>query len=149
MPEVNITYECTTAESCEHGDFSDHGWVAPNEYQVSLRRGTARQYAKRVRMSQRGRYDWTLGEAVRFMLDKVSDGGHSEVDTDVETWKPGRSWVVRVTRERLDDGCGEATGYDLFIKGLSRGTAARLERLFASAGCRLPYARSYSFRRVG
>jgi hypothetical protein len=48
--QATITFETVTEESAEQGDFADHGWIAPNEYRVSL--GNAgRNYGKRVRMS--------------------------------------------------------------------------------------------------
>jgi hypothetical protein len=144
---ATVTYETVTEESAEHGDWADYGWIAPNEYRVSLN-NAGRNYGKRVRMAQRGRYDWTdLGDAIRFILEKA----RSEVDVDVHTWEPGRSWVVRVECERtVEDECrSESVGYSLHIHGLSKGSAERLERLFIDAGCRRPYARAASFRRVG
>lgn len=147
---ATVTYETVTEESAEHGDFADHGWIAPNEYRVSL--GNAgRNHGKRVRMAQRGRYDWTdLGDAVRFILEKAQYV-RSEVDVDVHTWEPGRSWVVRVECECTveDERRSESVGYSLRVTGLSKGSAERLERLFIDAGCRRPYARAASFRRVG
>ncbi|HEY6728328.1 MAG TPA: hypothetical protein VI197_30165 [Polyangiaceae bacterium] len=145
---ASVTFETITPESCAQGDFADYGWLAPNEYRVSL--GNAgRNYGKRVRMSQRGRYDWSLGDAVRFILGKA-ENVRSEVDVDIRTGEPGRSWAVRVTIEHSqeDEGCAESVGYDLFIEGLSQGTADRLEALFVAAGCRLPFARSSSLRRA-
>lgn len=149
--EASITFETCTPDSLEAGDHADHGWIAPNEYRVSLGRA-GRNYGKRVRMSQRGRYDWRLGDAVRFMLGKLSNG-QSEVDVDVRTGFSDRLpfiWALRVTVERCqeDEQCEETVGYDLHVSGLSEGTADRLERLFHNAGCRLPYARSSSLRRA-
>lgn len=147
---ATVTYETVTEESAQDGDLADHGWIAPNEYRVSL--GNAgRNYGKRVRMAQRGRYDWTdLGDAVRFILGKAQYV-RSEVDVDVHSWEPGRSWVVRVECERTqeDEATAESVGYSLHIHGLSKGSAERLERLFIDAGCRRPYARAASFRKVG
>lgn len=148
MVRASVTFETVTEESAAHGDFADHGWIAPNEYRVSL--GNAgRNYGKRVRMSQRGRYDWSLADAVRFILGKA-ECAQSQVDVDVRTWEPGRSWTVRVTVERSqeDEGTAESVGYDLFIEGVSQGTADRLEALFVAHGCKLPFARSASFRRA-
>lgn len=145
--EASVTFETVTPESCEESDFADHGWIAPNEYRVSLGRA-GRAYGKRVRMAQRGRYDWQLGSAVRFILGKLSNG-QSMVDVDVRTWQPGRSWTLTVEVERCqeDEQCAESVGYTLHLSGLSQGTADRLERLFIDAGCRRPYARASSLRR--
>lgn len=150
MARATVTFETVTPESAEDGDFADHGWVAPNEYNVSLRRGGSRAYDKRVRMAQRGRYDWTIGDAVRFILGKA-EYVQSEVDVDLHTWEPGRAWVVSVTVERTaeDESSAESVGYGMRITGLSQGTADRLERLLIAAGCRRPYARASSMRRVG
>lgn len=150
MARATVTFETVTPESCEQGDFADHGWVAPNECNVSLRRGGNRAYDKRVRMAQRGRYDWAIGDAVRFILGKA-EYVQSEVDVDIHTWETGRSWVVSVTVERAQEDCGraESVGYGMRITGLSQGTADRLERLLLEAGCRRPYARASSMRRVG
>lgn len=149
--EASITFETVTPESCEQGDFEDHGWITPNDYRVSLGKA-GRHYMKRVRMSQRGRYDWTsLRDAVEYILDKARYV-QSEVDVDVHTWQPGRSWLVRVTVERSGEdeyNPSEAIGYSLHVSGLSQGSADRLERLFVNAGCRRPYARSSSMRRTG
>lgn len=151
MATASVTFETVTPESCEQGDFDDHGWIAPNEYRVSLggRCTSEKRYSKRVRMSQRGRYDWTVAAAVRFILDKARYV-QSEVNVDVQTWRPGRSWVVIVTLERSqeDESSDESVGYGLHIDGLSQGTADRLERLLHQAGCRLPHARASSFRRA-
>jgi hypothetical protein len=142
-------FETVTEESLADGDHADHGWIAPNEYRVSLGKA-GRNYGKRVRMAQRGRYDWKLGDAVRFILDKVRSV-RAEVDVDVHTWQPGRSWVLTVEGERSqeDAGTAESVGYRLCVDGLSQGTADRLERLFLNAGVRRPYARASSMRRVG
>lgn len=148
MARATVTFETVTSESCEQGDFADHGWIAPNEYRASLGKA-GRSYGKRVRMAQRGRYDWTVGDAVRFILGKA-EHVQSEVDVDLQTWKPGRSWVLTVTVERSqeDEGCAESVGYGLQIAGLSQGTADRLERLLLAAGCRRPHARASSLRRA-
>jgi len=149
--QASVTFETVTPESCEQGDFADHGWIAPNEYRVSLGKA-GHAYSKRVRMAQRGRYDWRLGDAVRFILGKLSNG-QSEVDVDVRTGSDRLPfiWSLRVTVERCqeDEQCNETVGYDLHLSGLSQGTADRLEALFVRAGCRLPFARSSSLRRVG
>lgn len=152
MAHATVTFETVTEESAECGDFADHGWIAPNEYRVSLggRCTTEKRYSKRVRMSQRGRYDWTIGEAVRFILDKARYV-QSEVDVDVRMGCTAlRSWTLTVTVERSqeDEGCAESVGYGLHIDGLSQGTADRLERLLLEAGCRRPYARASSLRRA-
>jgi len=148
---ASVTFETVTPESCEQGDFADHGWIAPNEYRVPLggRCTSEARYSKRVRMAQRGRYDWTLGNAVRFILDKARYV-QSEVDVDIRTWEPGRSWVLSVTVERSceDESAAESVGYGLHVEGLSQGTADRLERLLIEAGCRRPYARASSLRRA-
>lgn len=144
--KASITFETVTPESCEQSDFADHGWIAPNEYRASL--GNAgRNYGKRVRMAQRGRYDWPLADAVRYILGKAQHV-QSEVDVDVHTWQPGRSWVLTVTVERIqeDEQDSESVGYSLHVDGLSQGTADRLERLLLEAGCRRPFARASSFR---
>lgn len=150
---IQVCFETVTPESCEDGDFADHGWITQNEYRVSIG-GKCRSedaYSKRVRMSQRGRYDWTkLGEAVAFILDKA-ENAQAEVDTDyrIETHRGHyTSWTVRVTVERrCEDECSaESVGYDLFVSGLSHGSAMRLERFLTSKGIRLPYARSCSLR---
>ena len=145
---ASVTFETVTPEPCEVGDHDDHGWIAPNEYRVSLGKA-GHAYGKRVRMAQRGRYDWRLGDAVRFILGKLSNG-QSEVDVDVRTWQPGRSWTLTVQVERCqeDEQCEESVGYTLHVDGLSQGTADRLERLFLAAGCRRPYARASSLRRA-
>ncbi len=146
---ASVTYETVTPESCEDGDFADHGWIAPNECRASL--GNAgRNYGKRVRMAQRGRYDWTsLRDAVAFIVDKARYV-RSQVDVDIHTWKPGRSWLITVDVERSqeDESCAETVGYRLQIEGLSQGTADRLERALLNAGCRRPFARASSMRRV-
>jgi hypothetical protein len=147
MARATVTFETVTPESCEQGDFADHGWIAPNEHRVSL--GNAgRSYMKRVHIAMRGRYDWTVADAVQFILDKARYV-QSEVDVDVRTWEPGRSWVLTVTVERSqdDEGDAETVGYGLQIEGLSQGTADRLERVLLAAGCRRPYARASSLRR--
>lgn len=152
--EASITFETVTEESLEDGATEDHGWIAPNQYRVSLGlAGNDKAYRKRVRMSQRGRYDWQLGNAVRFMLGKLSNG-QSEVDVDVRTGFPDKLpfiWSLRVEVERSqeDEQCAEAVGYSLHVSGLTQGTADRLERLFHEKGARLPYARSSSLRRAG
>lgn len=152
MAVASVTFETVTPESCEQEDFADHGWIAPNEYRVSLAGWgmSERRYAKRVRMAQRGRYDWTLGDAVRFIIDKAAHV-QSEVDVDVRTWEPGRSWVVTVRMDRTqeDESSDETVAYGLQITGLSQVTADRIERLLIAAGCRRPYARASSLRRVG
>jgi hypothetical protein len=149
MATASVTFETVTPESAEDSDFADHGWVAPNEFRTSLGGWgtTEKRYAKRVRMAQRGRYDWTVGAAIRFILGKAEQV-QSEVDVDVRAWEPGRSWVVTVTVERSqeDEGCDESVGYGLVITGLSQGTADRIERLLIEAGCRRPYARASSLR---
>jgi hypothetical protein len=146
---ATVTFETVTEQSAIDGATDDNGWIAPNECRVSL--GLARNYGKRLRMAQRGRYDWTdLGDAVRFILGKAQYV-RSEVDVDVHTWEPGRSWVVRVECERTqeDEATAESVGYSLRVAGLSKGSAERLERLFIDAGCRRPHARAASFRKVG
>lgn len=150
MARASVTFETVTPESAEHGDSADHGWVAPNEYRVSLGgRCTEKRYSKRVRMSQRDRYDWSIGDAVRFILGKA-EYVRSVVDVDCHTWEAGRSWVVDVTVERSqeDESSAESVGYGMRITGLSQGTADRLERLLLERGCRRPYARASSLRRA-
>jgi len=100
--QASVTFETTTPESLEDGDHDDHGWIAPNEYRVSLGKA-GHAYGKRVRMAQRGRYDWKLGDAVRFILGKLSNG-QSEVDVDVRTGSGDRLpfiWSLRVTVEAV------------------------------------------------
>ena len=149
MAVASVTFETVTPESCEQGDFADHGWIAPNEYRVSLggRCASEKRYAKRVRMSQRGRYDWTVGAAIRFILDKARYV-QSKVDVDTCMGEPG--WRVSVTADRSQEGagCDESVGYGLRIDGVSQGTADRIERLLIAAGCRRPYARASSLRRA-
>ncbi len=149
MARATVTYETVTPESCEDGDFADHGWIAPNEYRASLGKA-GRSYSKRVRMAQRGRYDWSVADAVRFILGKA-EYVQSEVDVDVHTWRPGRSWLVTVRMERTqeDESSEETVAYGLQIEGLSQGSADRLERALLAAGCRRPYARASSMRRTG
>lgn len=149
--QATVTFETVTPGSLEQGDHDDHGWIAPNEYRVSLGKA-GRNYGKRVRMAQRGRYDWTsLREAVAFIVDKARYC-QSEVDVDVHSWQPGRSWLVTVTVERTAEdeyNPSDAIGYGLQVTGLSQGTADRLERALLNAGCRRPYARASSMRHVG
>lgn len=146
MAKASVTFETVTPESCEQGDFADHGWIAPNEYRVSL--GMAgNAYGKRVRMAQRGRYDWTIGDAIRFIIGKA-EHVQSEVDVDICMGEPGWRVSVTVERSQEDESCAESVGYGLRIDGVSQGTADRIERLLIEAGCRRPYARASSLRRA-
>lgn len=147
MTTASVTFETVTPESCEQGDFADHGWVAPNEYRVSLGCMSGKRYGKRVRMSQRGRYDWTIGDAIRFIIGKA-EHVQSEVDVDICMGEPGWRVSVTVERSQEDESCAESVGYGLRIDGVSQGTADRLERVLLNAGCRRPYARASSLRRA-
>jgi hypothetical protein len=149
MAVASVTFETVTPESCEQGDFANHGWVAPNEFNVSLggRCMSEKRYAKRVRMAQRGRYDWTVGAAIRFILGKA-EHVQSEVDVDICMGAPGWRVSVTVERSQEDESRAESVGYGLRIDGVSQGTADRLERLLIEAGCRRPYARASSLRRA-
>lgn len=131
MAIASVTFEMVRADHAECGDFDDHGWVSPGLHQVSIgnRCTSERHYAKRVRMAQRGRYDWTLGEAARHFLGEVDE-------VSVEPHMGERGWRVVVRKYRQDDGYGEAVGYTVFFEHLSEGTADRLARLFQARGAR-------------
>lgn len=131
MAKASVTFETTTNESIEHGDLADHGWVTPGLHQVSIggRCKGERAYSKRVRMAQKGRYDWPLGEAVRHFLGEADY-------VSVEPHMGERGWRVVVRKDRVADDYGEAVGYAVFFPHLSLGTAERLARVFINQGAR-------------
>lgn len=135
MKTVHVTYETTTEESTQAGDLDDHGFMSPSEYRVSLGNAQGKRYTKRVRAAQRGRYDWTLGDAVRFVRGKMT-GSTATVNVDICMGEPGWCLTVYVDRFQEDEGSAEAVGYGLHIEHISEGTADRLCRLFEAAGAR-------------
>ncbi len=119
---ISITFETMTPESAEQGDFANHGWVAPNETEVSLCcdcRGRSLQDVARkprIKRAQQGKFDWTLRDAVRFMLDKrlgsmwfsgaQDDSLNVITQEDQDEYHPGNSqrWSmhVRASQGTLD-----------------------------------------------
>lgn len=133
MATIHITFESRTTESDEQGDLADHGWTAPNEQEISLVRdcrGRSLQNvarASRIRRSQAGKFDWTLRDAVRFMvgnrLDSMYFGGACDE-------------VLRVnTDDTIDEGTGDRLRWTMHVRA-SQGTLDRLARVLEGQGCR-------------
>lgn len=145
MATIHITFELVTPASAEDGDFADHGWLAPNEQEISLVRdcrGRSLQDVarkSRIRRSQAGKFDWTLRDAVRFMvgnrLDSMRFTGPQDDGLQVET------------EDTIDEGTGDRLRWTMHVTA-SYGTLARLARVLEGQGCRAVWnARGYSMVR--
>jgi hypothetical protein len=129
---VEITYDTVSEESVVDGATSDNGFITPGEDRASFANGRKRDVARNISQARRGRYRWTLRNALDFL--KRHDG-------DREVWGAqhnGDSLTVRVCGEYDPSNASELQAtYTLHLGGkLSAGTWARLARLLESNGAR-------------
>lgn len=129
MLRINVTFETITEESARDGDTADHGWVDPRtEGRRSLCRGGKRIYERHVRMAQRGRFNWDLSAALRFIEAQRCESYEGQVDD--------RIWVRAMGEYHASQYEGLQTNYALHIEGCSDGSMRRIERLLERAGVR-------------
>lgn len=133
---VSVTYDIVTEASAVDGDHADHGYIAPGtETRRSYARGGKRVIERNIRMSRAGRFDWTLREAIDFIVGR-SCASHETCWTGADDHMSIRasSEYQGCDIERLGGSTVVSVAYDLHIAGASDGTLDRLARLFARNG---------------
>ena len=102
---IDFTFQTTTPESAEHGDFAEHGFITPGLWKY-----TVEDYERTV---------WKLGD-LRGLIDFARSLGICETE--------GASWAYSVGSD-IDYSTGEETTYAMHIDGMTVSTKDRIYRL--------------------
>lgn len=139
---VSVTYSVVTESSVVDGDYADHGFIDPrSEQRRSFARGGKRAVERNIRMSQAGRFDWTLREAIEFIVGRSCASHEScwqRADDTLTIEATGEYQGCDI--ERMGGSRVLSVSYSLHIDcerpegGVAYGTLDRLARLFASNG---------------
>lgn len=122
----SFTYQCTTPESVEQGDLSEHGWFLPYSGFCNPLEDESGYHEAVLQAAQRGEYDVSLSEA----LSEAQDLGCTEcyhTHTHPDTGRVSFS-VYTSEWQDTDFRTGEKISHCLHVKGVSPGTAARILR---------------------
>lgn len=129
MARITVSFEEITSASAEDGDFADTGFVQPGTGAWrSLRKGGKRMYDRNVRMSQAGRFNWSLGAALRFIDAQCCESFEGQIDSYMYPSNPDRMSVRALGEYHAREYQGRQVNYTLHIDRVSEGTIARLRR---------------------
>lgn len=130
---VTITYDTVSEASVVDGDHSDNGFIDPHGERRSFSNGRKRDIARNISQARRGRFEWSLLDALDFLRKQDGDREPWEAQTD------GTRMSVRVFGEYNESDSAELQAtYTLHLKGerVSAGTWARISRLLETKGAR-------------
>lgn len=142
---VSVTYSVITEASVVDGDHADHGYIHPlTEARRSYARGGKRVIERNIRMSRAGKFDWSLREAIAFIVGRSCNSHESRwlrSDYRLTIIACGEYQGADEGKERMHGSPVVSVNYDLHIEGVSYGTLDRLARMFARNGvyfCNVP-----------
>ena len=110
MITIDFTYEKITPESAEHGDFADHGFIAPGFWKYPMDSNGKTGY---------NRNTWAIGDLAGLITFASSLGICFDGDS------------LRSVDPDCDYATGEDTYYAMHITGCSPYTESRIQSLLA------------------
>ncbi len=114
---ASITYETTTPESAEHGDFAEHGWYMPGGWEYPLQDNDG-HHEDVLDQARAGDFDMTIRDAI-------------EAAKWMGGWIDCGSWFSTCSPDE-DYQTGEDTYYSLHPEGVTPSTYRRIARLLGA-----------------